>query len=209
MNESIEDLLAVLAVGGAEIEEAAALAAKLAVHDELRDAYLQYERAAEYLAQSAQAQPADLTHGDKRRMLARILSEAASQGLHRPSSYAKLVPHHRLTPFGPGIEWAVLPGEGMTTVFWIFTPPQCGDAPLETHVHEQSGYVLDGACTLLHPGGKDRALLAGDRFTIPSGALHGMTFQRRTILCDVYVPKKIDFERMYAERITDSGASGI
>ncbi|MDQ2663758.1 MAG: cupin domain-containing protein, partial [Candidatus Eremiobacteraeota bacterium] len=98
-----------------------------------------------------------------------------------------------------GLRWAVLPGQGRTTVYWIFDPPACGDLPLETHEHRQTGFVLGGDFTLLYEGGRSQQLHAGDHYAIEPGLLHGASFQSRTVLCDVYEPVKEDFEQLAAK----------
>lgn len=200
MNGAPEELLAALAAGAADETEAAQLTGRLAAEEELREAFAGHRNAVEYLALSAIDDDAKPGAEQKRRMLARIVTEAASEKKALPPLYERLVPADCLLRFGPGIEWAVLSGKNMTTVFWIFTPPECGNLPLETHVHEQSGFVLEGSFTLLDAGGDHRFLKTGNHYAIASGAGHGAEFHERTILCDVYVPKHDEFERTYAQQ---------
>jgi hypothetical protein len=50
------------------------------------------------------------------------------------TSRAAMMPGEKLTAFAAGIQWAVLLGDGMTLVYWVFEPPACGDVPMHEHV---------------------------------------------------------------------------
>lgn len=73
----------------------------------------------------------------------------------------------------------------------------CPDFPLEKHTQIQSGFVLEGAFTLLFAEGRTVPLQAGDPYTIAPGVLHGARFQTRTVLCEVYTPNHQEFEALY------------
>lgn len=192
------DDIAALAIGAAQLDEAAALTGQLAADPGLRAAYradLEAAGLTGYLAEATSGQFSDVR---KDALKSRILSDARkmSQGAPETRNYAWIVPREQLMPFSEGIKWAVLPDENITTIYWVFEPPACGDLPLETHVHKQSGYVLEGAFTLIFENG-NQPLKAGDLYSIEPGMLHGATFQARTVLCDVYAPKHAEFEALY------------
>jgi quercetin dioxygenase-like cupin family protein len=112
--------------------------------------------------------------------------------------HAALVPHEKLVPFAPGISWAVLPGDGMTLVYWVFEPPACGDVPLHEHVVAQGGVVLEGSIHLRYADGSSTTLRAGDCYTLGSSVAHGATFTERCVVLDVFAPNRVEYEERYA-----------
>lgn len=117
-------------------------------------------------------------------------------------SRASLPSKDKLIPFAPGISWAVLPGDGMTLVYWVFEPPACGDVPLHQHTVSQGGVVLEGSIHLHDEDGRPMTLRAGDTYTLKSGAPHGATFTERCVVLDVFAPNRIEYEERYAAGTT-------
>ena len=109
-----------------------------------------------------------------------------------------MVPGDKLAPFAPGIQWAVLPGDGMTLVYWVFEPPACGDVPLHDHVVAQGGVVLEGSIHLHDAGGAVTTLRAGDCYTLASRAPHGATFTERCVVLDIFAPNRVEYEERFA-----------
>jgi len=117
-------------------------------------------------------------------------------------SRASLVAKEKLIPFAPGISWAVLPGDGMTLVYWVFEPPACGDVPVHQHTVSQGGVVLEGSIHLRDEHGRTTTLRAGDAYTLQSDAPHGATFTERCVVLDVFAPNRIEYEQRYAAGTT-------
>lgn len=199
MSSHISEELAALALGALLPDEAADVAAQLAVDPVLRTEFAQYQAAAQTLLF---AEGLELDASSKRDLKLRILRAAGERRMDvpDPESAAGIVAPERLRRLAPGISWAVLPCKDMTAVYWVFDPPHCSALPLEAHVHEQYGYVLEGECTLQIADAQHK-LRTGAHYRIPSGALHGCTFEKRTTLYDVYVPRHLGFERRYAEQL--------
>ena len=109
-----------------------------------------------------------------------------------------MVSRERLRPFAPGIQWAVLPGDGMTLVYWVFDPPACGEVPLHAHLVAQGGVVLEGSLTLRDADGATRTLNAGDCYTLGSEVPHGVSFTERCVVLDVFAPNRLEYEERYA-----------
>ena len=109
-----------------------------------------------------------------------------------------MVSREKLAPFAPGIQWAVLPGDGMTLVYWVFEPPECGEVPLHHHVVAQGGVVLEGSIHLRDADGVTTTLRAGDCYTLASEAPHGATFTERCVVLDVFSPNRIEYEERFA-----------
>lgn len=200
MNGDLEEMLAALAAGAADETETAALAGTLATNARARDAFARYRSAVECLALTAAGDTEKLDAGQKRRMLARIVAQAAAEPKAPASNYLSLVPKDRLLPYARGVEWAVIPGDGITIAFLIFDPSECDDVPLEIHGQDESGYVLEGSCTLWYHGGKRDDLITGDYYMVPGGKAHGAIFHERTVLFDVFSPNNADFERKYEKQ---------
>jgi quercetin dioxygenase-like cupin family protein len=114
------------------------------------------------------------------------------------SSRAAMVPHEKLTAFAPGIQWAVLPGDGMTLVYWVFEPPACGEVPLHHHQVAQGGVVLEGSIHLRYADGATTTLRAGDCYTLASDVPHGATFTERCVVLDVFSPNRVEYEERFA-----------
>ena len=117
-------------------------------------------------------------------------------------SRASLVAPDRLRSFAPGISWAVLPGDGMTLVYWVFEPPACGDVPLHQHAVAQGGMVLEGSIHLHDEDGRTTTLGAGDVYTLQGNAPHGATFTERCVVLDVFAPNRVEYEQRYAAGTT-------
>ena len=111
--------------------------------------------------------------------------------------FATMFPKERLVPCGPGAWWAVMPGDGVTMVYWVFEAPRCNELTMHRHDESQSGYVLEGEISLRYEDGSERSLRAGEFYTIPPGVLHGATIRRRAVMLDVYAPGRKDYEERY------------
>lgn len=199
MSTSRDDI-AVLAAGASPAHEAPALTGQLAADADLRKSYRSYLDVAGLLGFDAEATPDQFGDERKERLKARLLAaaRASQQSTSAEVDYLRVVPRDLLVPFSEGVSFAVVPGENITTIYWEFDPPTCGEQALETHDQTQAGFVLDGEFTLVYPEGAARPLKRGDRYTIAPGVLHGATFQARTVLCDVYTPNHTEFEAQYA-----------
>lgn len=112
--------------------------------------------------------------------------------------HAVLPSREKLLPFAPGIQWAVLAGDGMTLVYWVFQPPACGEVPLHDHAVAQGGVVLEGSIHLRYADGSRSTLRAGDCYTIRSRIPHGATFTERCVVLDVFAPNRVEYEERYA-----------
>src|SRR6202790_2805159 len=114
------------------------------------------------------------------------------------TSRAAMIPREKLTAFAPGIQWAVLPGDGMTLVYWVFEPPACGDVQLPDPVVAQGGVVLEGSIHLRYADGSTSTLRSGDCYTLGSGVSHGATFTERCVVLDVFAPNRVEYEERFA-----------
>ena len=117
-------------------------------------------------------------------------------------SRASLVAPVRLRRFAPCISWAVLPGDGMTLVYWLFEPPACGDVPLHQHAVAQGGVVLEGSIHLHDEHGRTTTLRTGDVYTLQGNAPHGATFTERCVVLDVFAPNRVEYEQRFAAGTT-------
>lgn len=118
-----------------------------------------------------------------------------------PSGYAHMAGANAFLDFAPGIKWAVMRGDGVTLVQWVFDPPACGDIPDECHAFTQSGIVLDGSFSLRYADGTSRRLSKQDIYTVSAGIVHGAEFHERTVLFDVYAPNHTEFEERYLAQL--------
>ncbi|MBV8151817.1 MAG: cupin domain-containing protein [Candidatus Eremiobacteraeota bacterium] len=112
--------------------------------------------------------------------------------------YVVSVPHEKLKEFAPGISWAVLPGDGMTLVYWVFEPPDCGEVPLHQHDISQGGVVLEGSITMRYAGGEEKTLRAGDMYCVAGNVPHAARFTERCVVVDVFTPNRREYEDRYA-----------
>ncbi|HEY4441899.1 MAG TPA: cupin domain-containing protein, partial [Candidatus Elarobacter sp.] len=112
--------------------------------------------------------------------------------------HAALAAGEKLQPFAPGISWAVLPGDGMTLVYWVFEPPACGEVPLHQHGVSQGGVVLEGSITMRYADGTTSTLRTGDCYTVASSVPHGATFTERCVVLDLFAPNRVEYEERYA-----------
>jgi quercetin dioxygenase-like cupin family protein len=118
------------------------------------------------------------------------------------STHAVLPAGAALKPFSPGISWAVLPGDGMTLVYWVFEPPECGDVPLHDHLSAQGGIILEGAIHMRYAGGAEHTLRPGDAYVVRGGVPHGVRFTERSVVLDIFTPNREEYERKYAAGVT-------
>lgn len=111
---------------------------------------------------------------------------------------ATAVPSEQLKPFAPGIDWAVLAGDGMTLVYWVFDFPACGEVPMHSHDIAQGGVVLEGSLVILDASGGQRTLRSGDFYTLARNEQHGVRFTERCVVMDVFAPNRPEYEERYA-----------
>jgi len=128
----------------------------------------------------------------------RVMTAARAARPIEHAGYSAVVARDALIPYAPGIEWAVVAERNVTMVYWIFTPPECGEIPPESHTVTQAGFVLEGAMEM-HYGDTTVMCRPGDFYTIAPGTVHGAIFPERTVLVDIYAPNNTDFERQYRE----------
>ncbi len=107
-----------------------------------------------------------------------------------------------LRPFSPGISWAVLPGDGMTLVYWVFQPPECGVVPMHEHEPAQGGIVIEGSIHMRYADGGETTLRPGDAYVVRRGIPHGARFTERCVVLDIFSPNRVEYERMYAAGVT-------
>jgi quercetin dioxygenase-like cupin family protein len=131
----------------------------------------------------------------------RVMAAARSARPIQNAGYSAVVARDALIPYAPGIEWAVVAERGVTMVYWIFTPPECGEVPPETHAFTQAGFVLEGAMEM-HYGDTRVLCRPGDFYTIAPGTVHGAAFLERTVLLDIYAPNNAEFEHQYSASVT-------
>ena len=112
--------------------------------------------------------------------------------------YASVIPNEKLKAYAPGISWAVLPGDGMTLVYWVFEPPACGDVPLHSHPIAQGGVVLEGSITMRCEDGNERTLRPGDMYCVQTNVQHAARFTERCVVVDVFTPNRREYEDRYA-----------
>lgn len=201
MNRELEELLAALAVGALTPAEASRLAGQLAADPHLRAAYRGYPDAAQCVALSARPATSQLKADRKKRMFARILSSATAAGAQTRTGYDALVPHDRMLQYADGVQWAVIPSDGITIVYFRFDPARCPVVPLESHEQIECGYVMQGACTLFGADGSGQRFQTGDYYRVEPGVQHGAIIHARTVLCDVFAPRNLTLERRYASQL--------
>jgi quercetin dioxygenase-like cupin family protein len=128
---------------------------------------------------------------------------AAARAARPPANagYSAVVARDALMPYAPGIQWAVVAERSVTMVYWVFTPPECGDVPFEVHDVTQAGFVLEGAMEMHYGDGTKMMCRPGDFYTIAPGTVHAAAFPERTVLLDVYAPNHTGFEAQYRESI--------
>jgi quercetin dioxygenase-like cupin family protein len=117
------------------------------------------------------------------------------------TSRGSMVPTDKLQTFAPGISWAVLAGDGMTLVYWVFEP-DCGDVPLHHHDIAQGGIILEGSIHFHDENGVKTTLGPGDIYTLQKNAPHGATFTERCVALDIFAPNRPEYEARYAAGTT-------
>ena len=148
--------------------------------------------------------PAGAGRVSRHALRTRVMDAARAARPIQNAGYSAVVARDALVPYAPGIEWAVVAERSVTMVYWIFTPPQCGEVPPETHAVTQAGFVLEGVMEMDY-GGTKVMCRPGDFYTIAPGTVHAAAFLERTVLLDVYAPNHMEFERQYSESIARSG----
>ena len=112
-----------------------------------------------------------------------------------------------LVPLAPGIDWAVVAERGITLIYWVFTPPECGRVGPEAHTQTQSGYIISGAMKLYYTDGTEVLQSAGSFYLVPPGTVHTAEFLERTVIIDTYAPNNVEFERRYREEAARLGVA--
>jgi len=126
-----------------------------------------------------------------------VVSEAVLDPMSGVARYAAMFPPERVVPCAPGASWSVLPGDGVTLVYWAFQAPECGDLPMHRHPQSQAGYVVEGEMTMKYDDGTERVLRAGDFYSIPGGKKHAASIKERVVIIDVYTPGRPDYEERF------------
>jgi quercetin dioxygenase-like cupin family protein len=203
------DALAALAVGALPAAESGAALAHLESCPACRSEYRALASAVGIVAEATELRTA-LPPARSTRLKERIVRAALAARPAAPAGggVARVVPLDELIRFSPGIEWAVVPAPGMTLVYWVFNPPECGDVPPERHAFTQAGFVLQGAVTLHSGNGTSTTMRTGDLYAIAPGTTHGASFAERTVLFDVYAPKNAEYEALYRAMRLRSSAPG-
>jgi quercetin dioxygenase-like cupin family protein len=67
-----------------------------------------------------------------------------------------------------------------------------GDVPVHSHIHEQTGYLVNGK-VILTIDGAEHELGAGDSWTIPGGINHGAEPIEDSVLIEVFSPPRDDY----------------
>jgi quercetin dioxygenase-like cupin family protein len=122
--------------------------------------------------------------------------------------YAAMFPKERVLPCAPGASWSVLPGDGVTLVYWAFEAPECGNLPMHRHPQSQAGYIIEGEMTMQYDDGTERVLKAGDFYSIPTNVKHGATIKDRVVIIDVYTPGRPDYEERFRFNLRQHQALG-
>lgn len=192
------DALAALSVGALSAAESGEALAHLASCPDCRAEYRVLASAVGIVAAASEVESA-LPEAGSTRLKERIVRAALAARPAAPvgGGVARVVPLDELIRFAPGIEWAVVPAPGMTLVYWVFEPPECGEVPPERHAFTQAGFVLEGAVTLHSDNGTATTMRTGDLYAIAPGTTHGASFAERTVLFDVYAPRNAEYEGLY------------
>ncbi|MEA2718172.1 MAG: hypothetical protein QOJ39_36 [Candidatus Eremiobacteraeota bacterium] len=198
-DEALLDAVAALAVGALAPEEALDAQAHLATCASCRAEFGELSAAVDVVASAAAATPDVLSDANAAAMKRTVLHAAVAA---RPPAalprrgHAHAVPRDALVELEPGISFAVVAGDGITLVYWVFQPP-CTSLPREFHPQTQAGIVLDGLMTLHYGDGSAQTCRPGDMYAIAPGMAHGASFPEPTVLFDVYAPNRTDFEEQY------------
>jgi quercetin dioxygenase-like cupin family protein len=197
-DDTLFDDVAALAVGALSDAEAVQLEAHLA---QCPVCQAEYRAAREgFDVVLAATESGDLLAESRAGALrARVMNAARAARAPANAGYSAVVARDALIPFAPGIEWAVVAERNVTMIYWVFTPPECGEVEPETHAVTQAGFVLEGAMEMHYGDGTKMMCRPGDFYTVAPGTVHGAVFPERTVLLDVYAPNHTDFERQYRE----------
>ena len=198
-DDALFDDVAALAVGALADAEARQVEEHLA-HCALCQAEYRAVRAGLDVVLAAAGSGRALAESRADALRTRVMDAARAARPIQNAGYSAVVARDALVPYAPGIEWAVVAERSVTMVYWIFTPPQCGDVPPETHAVTQAGFVLEGVMEMDY-GGTKVMCRPGDFYTIAPGTVHAAAFLERTVLLDVYAPNHMEFERQYSESI--------
>ena len=197
-NDAFLDDVAALAVGALAGPEAARVEAHLAVCAVCQAEYRVAHAGVDVVLAAADSGYALLPSARAAALRGRIMDAARAARPTQNAGYSAVVARDALIPYAPGIAWAVVAERGVTMVYWVFTPPECGDAPPEVHHVTQAGFVLEGLMEMRY-GDTTVICRPGDFYTIAPGTVHAAAFRERTVLLDIYAPNHAEFERQYQE----------
>jgi quercetin dioxygenase-like cupin family protein len=199
-DDALYDDLAALAVGALSAAEAQALEEHLAACARCRAEYAAAREGFDVALAATESAGSRPSTSRAEALRDRVMASARAARAPAGKGYSAVVARDALIPFGPGIQWAVVPQQGITMIYWVFDPPECGELPPETHTQTQAGYVLEGEIDLhYYDEGRTMALKQGAFYTIAPGTVHAATFPTRTVLLDTYAPNHTEFERRYRE----------
>lgn len=70
-----------------------------------------------------------------------------------------------------------------------------GSAPLHSHPHEQTGYLLKGTLKVFM-GDEERTISAGAGYLVPPNVVHGVTVvgDEDVLILDTFTPQREDFK---------------
>jgi hypothetical protein len=199
-DEALYDDVAALAVGALPDAEAGALEQHIAACAKCQAEYRAARAGFDVALVAAEAAGEMLPAPRAQALRARVLTAARAVRAPRASGYSAVVARDALIPYAPGIEWAVVEQQGITLIYWVFTPPACGEFPAESHEQTQSGFVVEGAMHMDFAG--DRSSMdfpQGAFYTVSPGTVHAASFPTRTVLVDTYAPNHREYERAYRE----------
>ncbi len=198
-DDSLFDDIAALAVGALSGAEALQLEEHLAHCAACQAEYRAARAGFDVVLTAAESGGPRLPEAQAEALRSRIMSAARAARPPANAGYSAVVARDALIPFAPGIQWAVVPERGVTMVYWVFTPPECGEVQPEVHAITQAGFVIEGAMEMHYGDGTTMMCRPGDFYTIAPGTVHGAVFPERTVLLDVYAPNHAEFERQYRE----------
>ena len=197
-HDALLDDVAALAVGALAGAQATQLEEHLAQCETCQAEYRAARAGVDVVLAAAASGDALLPAARAKELRSRIMDAARAARPTQNAGYSAVVARDALIPYAPGIAWAVVAERGVTMVYWVFTPPECGAVPPEVHDVTQAGFVLEGMMEM-HYGKTKVTCRPGDFYTIAPGTVHAALFRQRTVLLDIYAPNHTEFERQYRE----------
>ena len=199
-DDALYDDLAALAVGALPAAEARPLEEHLAACERCRAEYAAAREGFDVALAATESAGSRPSTSRAQALRDRVMTSARAARAPVAGGYSAVVARDALIPYAPGIEWAVVAQQGITLIYWVFNPPECGELPPETHTQAQAGFVLEGAIDLhYHDEHRTLSLKQGAFYSVPPGTVHGASFPTRTVLLDTYAPNHTEFERRYRE----------